>query len=112
MSALPDFKFHLMCKQLKLTHLVFADDLMMFSKGETGLMNRVIEALAHFSGVSGLVANMDESSMFMTYIDDQMKETLLSNTCFSLGTFPIRYLGLPLSSKNGASWIVTSLLRR
>lgn len=99
MSALPNFKFHPMCKHLKLTHLVFADDPMVFCKGETGSVNRVLEALAHFSSVSGSVANMEKSSLFMACIDDHMKEVLLSNIGFSLVTFPIKYLGLPLSPK-------------
>ncbi|XP_070049962.1 uncharacterized protein [Nicotiana tomentosiformis] len=31
-SRLPDFRFHPMCKELQLTHLTFADDLMIFVK--------------------------------------------------------------------------------
>ncbi|KAH0695979.1 hypothetical protein KY289_013461 [Solanum tuberosum] len=33
MSMLPDFRFHPMCKGLNLTHLTFADDLMIFCYG-------------------------------------------------------------------------------
>ncbi|XP_070005886.1 uncharacterized protein LOC107774070 [Nicotiana tabacum] len=88
-----DFKFHHMCKHLKLTYLVFAVDLMMLCKGERGSEDRVLEALEHFSSVSGLVANMDKSNRFMEGIDDHMKEDLLSNTGFSLETFPISLWG-------------------
>ena len=31
-SQSPHFKFHLNCKQVFLTHLIFADDLILFSK--------------------------------------------------------------------------------
>lgn len=41
MSLLPIFRFHLMCQQLHLTHLIFADDLMIFFKGEINSVARV-----------------------------------------------------------------------
>ena len=33
MGQLTDFQCHPMCKKLKLTHLIFADDFMIFYKG-------------------------------------------------------------------------------
>lgn len=99
MRNLPDFKFHPMCKNLKLTHLIFADDLMIFCKGKKESMVRVMEALTHFSEVTGLVANMEKSTIFIAGVDDQTKEQLLTQTGFELGSLPIKYLGLPLSLK-------------
>lgn len=60
-GSLPDFYMYPMCKKLRLTHLIFADDLILFCKGEVGSVKRVVEALTHFSKVSRLVANMDKS---------------------------------------------------
>ncbi|XP_019262934.1 PREDICTED: uncharacterized protein LOC109240719 [Nicotiana attenuata] len=45
MSELPDFRYHPMCKETRLTHLVFADDLMIFCKGNLKSIARVMEAL-------------------------------------------------------------------
>lgn len=98
-SMLPDFKYHPMCKSVKLTHLIFADDLMIFYKGNESSVNRVKKALNHFSNVPSLVANIEKSSIFMAGIDDFTKEKLLAKTGFTLGQFPIRYMGLPLSPK-------------
>ncbi|XP_019236233.1 PREDICTED: uncharacterized protein LOC109216524 [Nicotiana attenuata] len=42
MSNLADFKFHPMCKNLKLTHLIFVDDLMIFCKGKKESVARVM----------------------------------------------------------------------
>lgn len=42
---------------------------------------------------------MDKSHMFVVGVHDQVKAQLLEKTGFAQGTFPIRYLGLPLSSK-------------
>lgn len=64
-SMLPDFKYHPMCKSVKLTHLIFAHDLMIFCKGNENSVNRVMEALNHFINVTRLVANMKESSIYM-----------------------------------------------
>ncbi|XP_047261967.1 uncharacterized mitochondrial protein AtMg01250-like, partial [Capsicum annuum] len=65
MSELPDFRFHPMCKKTKLTHLVFADDLMIFCKGTASSVSRVMEALDHFSKVTGLEANNDKSNIIL-----------------------------------------------
>ncbi|KAH0721233.1 hypothetical protein KY290_006150 [Solanum tuberosum] len=58
-----------------------------------------MEALTHFSDVTGLQANMDKSNLFLAGVDDQTKDQLVMKTGSVLGTLPIRYLDLPLSSK-------------
>lgn len=59
MCALPHFAFHFMCKQVKLSHLILVDDLMIFCNANNSSVKRIMEALDHFGDVSGLVANMD-----------------------------------------------------
>ncbi|KAH0652846.1 hypothetical protein KY289_030524 [Solanum tuberosum] len=58
-----------------------------------------MEALVHFSATTGLVANMDKSSLFLTGMTEQVKKQLTDISGFTQGSFPIRYLGLPLTSK-------------
>ncbi|XP_059274715.1 uncharacterized protein LOC132029486 [Lycium ferocissimum] len=58
-----------------------------------------MEALNHFSYVTGLSANSEKSSLYMAVMDDDAKANLLSKTGFSEGRFPMKYLGLPLSPK-------------
>lgn len=99
MSELPDFQFHPMCKTTKLTHMIFADDLMLFCKGNSQSIHRMLEAVNHFSEVSGLVANMEKSNIFLAGINEATKQTIVRDTGFSVGTLPMRYLGLPLTSK-------------
>lgn len=62
-------------------------------------VNRLMKILNHFSATTGLIANMDKSNIFLAGIDDNTKEQLLQRTRFVLGALPIKYLGLPLSSK-------------
>lgn len=111
-SMLPDFKFHPMCKSLKLTHLLFADDLTILCKGNDSSVNRIMEALTHFSNVTGLIANIDKSSIFMAKVDDNTKEQLLDRKGLALGTLPIKYLGLPMPQRNGTILIVICWQRR
>ena len=80
MSELPDFHFHPMYEKLNLTHLIFANDLMMFCKGDVQSVSRIIEALQHFSSVTGLVANMEKSNIFMAGVNDITKKQLLLRT--------------------------------
>lgn len=48
MSTLPDYRFHVMRKGQQLTHLTFADDLVIFYKGSEQVVKRVMEAINHF----------------------------------------------------------------
>lgn len=77
MSFLPTFRFHPMGQQLQLTHLIFADDLMIFYKGEINTVTRVKETLEH-QCKTRLVANVDKSKYRPSWYGDQMKEQLIS----------------------------------
>ncbi|WMV57204.1 hypothetical protein MTR67_050589 [Solanum verrucosum] len=98
MTMLPDFRYHPMCKKVKLTHLIFADDLMILCKGNLASVNRVMEALSHFSAATCLEANMEKSSVFLAGINDTRNQ-IIKRTGFAIGEFPIKYLVLPLSPK-------------
>ncbi|GKF64612.1 RNA-directed DNA polymerase, eukaryota, reverse transcriptase zinc-binding domain protein, partial [Tanacetum coccineum] len=55
------FKYHKGCKELKLTHLSFADDLLLISHGDEHSIKVIKDSLEEFSLVSGLLPNMDKS---------------------------------------------------
>lgn len=56
-------------------------------------------ALNHLSAVTGLVENIEKSNIFLAGMEEDEQTRILQYTGFSKGTLPIRYLGLPLSSK-------------
>ncbi|XP_038895791.1 uncharacterized protein LOC120083957 [Benincasa hispida] len=56
----------------------------------------VRHVLADFVGLSGLVANVGKSSMFVVGMESGEAEELAAFMGFSLGSLPVRYLGLPL----------------
>lgn len=72
--------FHPMCKKQALNNLIFADDLMIFSKGHEESVQRIVEALNHFYKVTGLVANTEKSSILIAGVSDAVKERLLEMT--------------------------------
>jgi len=107
MSELLDFRLHPMYKKLQLTHLFFVDDLMIFCKGNVASVSRLMEALAHFNVATGLEANLNKLSIFLAGVDEDTRRKILTRTGFSVGIFPIKYLGLPLSPKK---WTKTDIL--
>lgn len=70
-----------------------------FCKAKKQSIRKVMEVLDHFTKVTGMIANMKKSNIFIARVDEHTKKNLLNTTRFSIGTFSIRYLGLPLSSK-------------
>jgi len=59
-----DFQFLPKCKSLKLNHLCFADDHLIFSAAKKSSVRVVKEVLDEFEGLSGLKANPVKSSIF------------------------------------------------
>ncbi|GJX03145.1 hypothetical protein Tco_0189061 [Tanacetum coccineum] len=55
-----DFKYHYGCNTLKITHLCFADDLLVFCYGDSESVKVIKESLDEFSGYSGLLPNAEE----------------------------------------------------
>ncbi|GJY46689.1 RNA-directed DNA polymerase, eukaryota, reverse transcriptase zinc-binding domain protein [Tanacetum coccineum] len=94
------FKFHWGCKELKLTQLCFADDLLMLCNGDHKYMEVLKESLIEFSKVSGLVPNMSKSTIFFGSVKDIERKRILEVMPFAVGKLPMKYLGVPLITKN------------
>lgn len=54
MEEHPLFKFHTRCKQSKLTHMVFADDIILCCEGDFPAVYTMLQAFKLFSASSGL----------------------------------------------------------
>ena len=98
-SIVGTFGFHPRCKSFNLTHLCFANDLMIFCKGDLSSVKVICDCIKVFSNTSGLRANTDKSAIYLAGIDTTLKDDIRDISQFSLGTLPFRYLGVPLSSK-------------
>ncbi|XP_056698158.1 uncharacterized protein [Spinacia oleracea] len=60
------FKFHPRCRSTKLTHLCFADDLILCCKGEFHSIQLLLQGFKLFSDTSGLKANIQKSAVYCT----------------------------------------------
>nr|GEX31322.1 RNA-directed DNA polymerase, eukaryota, reverse transcriptase zinc-binding domain protein [Tanacetum cinerariifolium] len=93
------FKFHFGCKKFRITHLCFANDLIIFSHGDRVSVLTLKRALGRFSGISGLHPNLEKCTMFCGSLDDDTKNEIYSIFPFKEGKLPVRYLGVPLVTK-------------
>ncbi|XP_074298240.1 uncharacterized protein LOC141629074 [Silene latifolia] len=71
-------RFHPLCKQLRLTHLIFADDLLMFSKGDLKSIMVLLRAFSSFSHASGMNMNAMKSCAYFNGMSKKLRDEILS----------------------------------
>ncbi|KAK3193257.1 hypothetical protein Dsin_024567 [Dipteronia sinensis] len=94
----PSFKFHWRCDKIKLSHPCFADDLIMLCHGSLSSARVVKAALDEFSLLSGLHANHAKSNIFTSGVSHTINQQLINLFVYTVGSLPIRYLGIPIIS--------------
>ncbi|XP_074265722.1 uncharacterized protein LOC141588167 [Silene latifolia] len=94
-----DFRFHPLCSHLKLNHLLFADDLLLFLKGNALSIMWILRAFATFSAASGLQLNKEKSEIYFNGVHHNTQHDILQISGFVKGSLPFKYLGVPISSK-------------
>ncbi|XP_074304929.1 uncharacterized protein LOC141639780 [Silene latifolia] len=90
------FRYHPMCGALRLNHLLFADDLLMFSKGDVKSIMLLLRAFATFSATSGLKVNAAKSEVVFSGVPTDVRSDILQISGFKEGALPFRYLGIPI----------------
>lgn len=85
------FKFHPRCPDLQLTHLCFADDLLIFPSAD--LKTLVAIKSDEFARLLGLSANPSKSTVYCSGIPPALKQLVLDCLQVKEGTLPIQYLG-------------------
>lgn len=94
-----NFKYHPKCQRLKITQLIFADDFLMFARGDVHSVLLLTSEFASFSEASGLHANPEKSCIYFSGVTDDVQSLILKETGMTKGDPPFRYLGVPLSSR-------------
>jgi len=94
----PTFKYHWRCKPTNLTHLSFADDLMLFCHADVGSIEVLQKSLSKFSSLSGLTINHAKSKLYMSGIAASLRTTIEDKLGIQETTLPVKHLGVPLIS--------------
>ncbi|KAH7845388.1 hypothetical protein Vadar_001417 [Vaccinium darrowii] len=97
-AKLPDFHFHWRCERTKIINLCFADDLMIFCKGDLSSIKHIQASLIEFESLSGLAPSPGKSNIFFSGVNSSTKADILTLLGFKEGSLPIKYLGVPLLS--------------
>ncbi|GLT73885.1 hypothetical protein SLA2020_457150 [Shorea laevis] len=90
------FAYHPKCEKVRLTHLCFADDLIIFTNGSITSLDAIDEVLKQFYTISGLRVNYAKSELFCCGLHDVHIKHLTEKFGFKIGSLPVRYLGVPL----------------
>ncbi|XP_062073580.1 uncharacterized protein LOC133777843 [Humulus lupulus] len=97
------YKFHDRCSVLKLNHLCFADDLLLFCHGDFIFILWMLRGLKLFSRTSRLFPNESKSAIYYSGMSEIEVDRVLAVSGFTRSTLPFRYLGIPICSKHISS---------
>ncbi|XP_013624294.1 PREDICTED: uncharacterized protein LOC106330365 [Brassica oleracea var. oleracea] len=90
------FGIHHWCSYPLITHLSFADDMLIFFDGSTASLGVIIQLLNEFHSGSGLCLNLAKTGLFVDGANHTVSREMAASFGLSQGSLPVRYLGLPL----------------
>lgn len=88
--------YHPRCQRIRLTHLVFADDLVIFIAPHLHSLTGLKSILDKFYSWSGLKVSFDKSEIFIAGILDLEIDSLTETLGIKKGLLLVRYLRVPL----------------
>ncbi|XP_062089596.1 uncharacterized protein LOC133796130 [Humulus lupulus] len=91
-----EFRYHPLCKNLQLVNLCFADDLILFCKGNSKSVQILFDGFLMFCHCSGLEANLSKSQVFFGGVAAEVRTEILRSVALGEGSFPLKYLGVSL----------------
>ncbi|CAK8541096.1 unnamed protein product [Lathyrus sativus] len=95
----PNFNYHTKCEKLQITNLTFADDVLLFCRGDEISLQTMLNTFKKFSNSTGLILNPNKCKIYFGGLDSERRKTLKDLSGFHEGSLPFKYLGVPLSSR-------------
>ncbi|KAK3226017.1 hypothetical protein Dsin_005879 [Dipteronia sinensis] len=86
------YKYHWKFDKIKLSHLCFADDLIMLCHGSTPFATILKMSLDDFSSLSGLKANLAKGNIFLSSVPNDSRQQLNNIFGYNVGSLPISSL--------------------
>ncbi|XP_074288505.1 uncharacterized protein LOC141613660 [Silene latifolia] len=115
-TATMPFKFHPMCSQVKLSNLIFADDVLLFCKSDISSIMVMFRSFSTCFHTSGLQMNSTKTSAYFKGVQSWLKRDILSVSGFSERQLSFKYLGIPITcgklSKADCTVLVQKLVER
>lgn len=105
-------RYYPKCKNIHMTHLCSADDLIVFVDGQQRSIEGILEIFGNFAWMSGLNISLEKSMLYLVGVNDQNRESIISRFPFTVGQLPVKYLGLPLLTKRMTSVDYNPLLEK
>ena len=93
------FRPHPSCEDPLITHLSFADDVLIFFDGSEESLAGIMSILEEFKAVSGLRINKEKTGLLLDGGCSARCQEMAERLGIKQGALPIRYLGVPLSAK-------------
>ena len=93
------FNLHPKCLAPMITHLSFADDVLVFSDGAETSIAGILTILDEFKKGSGLGINRDKTALLLDGGNFERNRSVANNLGITHGSLPVRYLGVPLMAQ-------------
>ncbi|XP_075077324.1 uncharacterized protein LOC142164057 [Nicotiana tabacum] len=83
----PDFNFHPKCDKMGIVQLGFADNLLLFCRGDVVSVQLLYQCFKEFPKASRLVANNDKSSIYFGGVANDIQQEIIETLGFMKGIF-------------------------
>ncbi|KAL9672939.1 hypothetical protein QQ045_029192 [Rhodiola kirilowii] len=100
LSKYQGYYHHPKCHRVDLKHIIFVDDLFLFTSGRCSAISAIKGVLEEFLACSGLSVNMDKSQIFTVGMDGSKVRWVEGLLNTNISSLPVRYLGFPLTTKS------------
>ncbi|XP_050935261.1 uncharacterized protein LOC127143981 [Cucumis melo] len=97
---------------LNLTHILFADDILIFVEDKEDYVSNLKMILHLFESASDLNINLSKSTIFPINVPTDRANSIVDSWGISKGQLPTTYLGMPLGGKPSSSNFWDNILQK